>query len=68
MTYTSGVDVGSTYTKAVVIDEERRIVGRAMLPTGFKLAEVAEEAHRAALADAGLAPDGTAYVVATGFG
>jgi len=68
MTYTSGVDVGSTYTKAVVIDEDRQIVGRAMQPTGFKLAEAAEQAHRAALADAGLDPDGADYVVATGFG
>jgi predicted CoA-substrate-specific enzyme activase len=68
MTYTSGVDVGSTYTKAIVLDEERRIAGRAMLPTGFKLGDVAERAHRAALEDAGLARDASRYVVATGFG
>lgn len=68
MTCTSGVDVGSTYTKAVVLDENRQIVGRAMLPTGFKLVEVAEQAHREALEHAGL-PDGASeYVVATGFG
>ena len=42
MTYTAGIDVGSTYTKAVVLSEENEIVGRAMLPTGFKLTEVAE--------------------------
>jgi len=68
MIYTSGVDVGSTYTKAIVLDEERRIVGRTMLPTGFKLAEVAERAHREALEDAGLTADDVSYVVATGFG
>jgi len=68
MTYTSGVDVGSTYTKAIVLDEEQRIVGRAMLPTGFKLDEVAQQVHREALAAAGLEEDGTDYVVATGFG
>lgn len=68
MTYTSGVDVGSTYTKAIVLDEAQRIVGRAMLPTGFKLDEVAQQVHREALAAAGLAEDGADYVVATGFG
>ena len=31
MAYAAGVDVGSTQTKAVVIDEERRIVGRALI-------------------------------------
>jgi predicted CoA-substrate-specific enzyme activase len=68
MTHTGGVDVGSTYTKAVVLDEDRRIVGRAMLPTGFKLVEVAERALRAALEQADLEADGADYVVATGFG
>ena len=68
MTYTSGVDVGSTYTKAVVLDEDQRIVGRAMLPTGFKLVEAAEQALRTALEQAGLPADGSDYVVATGFG
>lgn len=68
MIFTSGVDVGSTYTKAIVLDEERRIVGRAMLPTGFQLAEVAERAYRVALEDAGLTGDDVSYVVATGFG
>lgn len=67
-TYTSGVDVGSTYTKAIVLDEEQRIRGRAILPTGFKLDEVARQAHREALEAAGLGEDGADYVVATGFG
>ena len=42
MTYTAGIDVGSTYTKAVVLSDSHEIVGRAMLPTGFKLTEAAE--------------------------
>ena len=42
MRITAGIDVGSTYTKAVVLDAERRILGRALEPTGFKLDEVAE--------------------------
>jgi predicted CoA-substrate-specific enzyme activase len=68
MSYTVGIDVGSTYTKAVVLSEDRRIVGRAMEPTGFQLAEVAERSHDAAVAEAGLSTDDVDYVVATGFG
>ena len=30
MAYAAGVDVGSTQTKAIVIDEAKRIVGRAL--------------------------------------
>ncbi len=68
MIYTAGIDVGSTYTKAVVIDETRRIVARALKPTGFKLTEVAAESFRVAVAGAGLDADQIDYTVATGFG
>jgi predicted CoA-substrate-specific enzyme activase len=66
--YTAGIDVGSTYTKALVLRDDHEIAGRAMLPTGFKLALVAELARAAAAADAGIAPASVEYVVATGFG
>ncbi|MFO7586627.1 MAG: acyl-CoA dehydratase activase [Gemmatimonadota bacterium] len=68
MRHTVGVDVGSTYTKAVVVDGDRAILGRALEPTGFRLAEVAERACARAVAEAGLAGDDVGYVVATGFG
>ena len=68
MSYTVGIDVGSTYTKAVVLSEDRRIVGRAMQPTGFKLADVAQQAQHTAVAVAGLSAADVEYVVATGFG
>ncbi len=68
MNYTVGIDVGSTYTKAVVLSEDHRIVGRAMEPTGFQLAVVAERAHQTAVAEAGVSVDDVDYVVATGFG
>jgi predicted CoA-substrate-specific enzyme activase len=44
------------------------VAGRAMEPTGFRLAEVAERTYRGAVADAGLAPEEVTYIVATGFG
>ncbi len=68
MRHTVGIDVGSTYTKAVVVDEERNILGSAVEPTGFRLAEVAERVCADAVARAGLARDDVGYVVATGFG
>lgn len=68
MTYTAGIDIGSTYTKAVVVDHDRAIVGRAMEPTGFKLAQVAERAYHRAVDAASLNVDDVRYVVATGFG
>ena len=66
--YTAGIDIGSTYTKAVVLDPAGEVAGRAMRPTGFRLAEVAEEALEAALAGGGVARGDVGYVVATGFG
>ncbi len=68
MRYTAGIDIGSTYTKAVVLNELHEIVGRTMMPTGFQLPEVAERAHREAIAAAGLTADDMSYVVATGIG
>lgn len=68
MTWTAGVDIGSTYVKAVVLSAGRRISGRAMEPTGFRLAESAECALGRALDAAGIARGDLAYTVATGFG
>ena len=68
MSLTAGVDVGSTYTKAIVLDGGRRILGRALEPTGFRLDTVAERTLAAALDDAGARRDDVAYTVATGFG
>ncbi len=68
MVHTSGLDIGSTYTKAVIVDENNEIVGRAMEPTGFKLTEVAETVFESARAEAKLSREDVRYVVATGFG
>ena len=65
--YTAGIDVGSTYTKAVVLGPDRVIAGRAMRPTGFQLARVAEDVLAAAALEAGIAVSDVAYTVATFF-
>ncbi len=68
MTITAGIDVGSTYTKAVILDDEFRILGKAMNKTGFQLEKAAERALLAALDDAGVHRADVEYIVATGFG
>ena len=68
MSLTAGIDVGSTYTKALLLDDGEQIVGRGVLKTGFKLAEAARHAYEAALADAGARESDVAYTVATGYG
>jgi predicted CoA-substrate-specific enzyme activase len=68
MRITAGIDVGSTYTKAMVVDEYGAVLGRAMEPTGFRLTETAQRTLETALARAGRTGGDVSYVVATGFG
>jgi predicted CoA-substrate-specific enzyme activase len=68
MTYTAGLDIGSTYTKVVIASDEQRIVSRALAPTGFRLAEVARGLLERVIDEAGLQRDDIEYVVSTGFG
>ena len=68
MIYTCGIDVGSTYTKAVIVDENGSICGQAMSSTGFKLVEVSKQVFEKALSESGLQSSQISYIVATGFG
>ena len=68
MRYVAGVDVGSTQTKAVILDEHRAIVGRALLDMETSMTTVAQDAFRAALEAAGIAEGDVAWVAGTGYG
>jgi len=68
MAYAAGVDVGSTQTKAVVIDEAKRIVGRSLMDTGANVTAAAEQAFLGALHSAGAREEEVEYVVGTGYG
>lgn len=68
MTYVTGIDVGSTYTKAVILRDGKEIISRAMLSTGFRLEEAARKAFHNALDLAGLQETDCSYLVTTGFG
>ena len=68
MTRVVGIDVGATYTKAVVLDDEKKICGRSMVKTGFNLAGAAERGYSEVLDAAGLTEEEVDYVASTGYG
>ena len=68
MSYAAGVDVGSTQTKAIVIDEEGRIVGRALIDTGSNVVTAAENSFLAAITSGRIAEEDVAFVIGTGYG
>ncbi|MFQ5606639.1 MAG: acyl-CoA dehydratase activase [Candidatus Zixiibacteriota bacterium] len=68
MAYAAGVDVGSTQTKAVIIDESQNIVGRALTDTGANVMRAAENAYALALKESGLREEEVEFVVGTGYG
>jgi predicted CoA-substrate-specific enzyme activase len=67
-TYFAGVDVGSTQTKAIIVDERGAIVGRALADMETSMKTIAQDAFRAALDNAGIAEGDVEYVVGTGYG
>jgi predicted CoA-substrate-specific enzyme activase len=68
MAYAAGVDVGSTQTKAVIIDEARCIVSRALVDTGANVTRAAEHAFQEALQVDGVREMEVEYIVGTGYG
>lgn len=68
MAYAAGVDVGSTQTKAVIINEEKQILGRSLIDTGSNVVLAAENAYKEALRAQGLGEQEVEYVIGTGYG
>lgn len=68
MRHTAGVDIGSTYTKAAILDGGNQLVGRGMVPTGFRLELAAGAALDRAVEDAGIRLEDVAYTATTGYG
>jgi len=64
----AGIDVGSGYTKAIVIDEAPTVVGRGLTHSGADFAAAADRARDEALAEAGAEADPIAACVSTGYG
>ncbi|HLW58617.1 MAG TPA: acyl-CoA dehydratase activase [bacterium] len=63
-----GVDVGSTQTKAVILDGERRVRGRGLVDTGARLTDAAIAAFHQALQAANVLEADVGCVIGTGYG
>ena len=63
-----GIDIGSTYTKAIALNDKREVLGTAVRRTGFKLAVAAEAVFEDLLQNCKLGRSDINYVAATGYG
>lgn len=68
MAYAAGVDVGSTQTKAIIVNEAKEIVGRSLIDTGANVGLAAESAYAEALKHSGIQEEEVEYVIGTGYG
>ena len=68
MIYTAGIDVGSTQTKGIIINDRLEIVSRVLIDTGAYVTRAAERCFDEALKQPGLRREEVAYVVGTGYG
>jgi predicted CoA-substrate-specific enzyme activase len=68
MSIVAGLDIGSRMTKAVLIDECRRVVGKALARTNPQFEEVSRAVLTSALSQANIRETDLSYVATTGFG
>jgi predicted CoA-substrate-specific enzyme activase len=68
MIFVAGIDMGAKLSKAVVLDGERRIVGKSSIRTRPDFPAIAKEALDLALKQAGIAQSDLSYIATTGFG
>ncbi len=68
MAYAAGVDVGSTQTKAVVIDEQGEIIARGLVDTGANVVQAAQNAFDQAITSENIQLEEVEYVIGTGYG
>ncbi|HOZ47231.1 MAG TPA: acyl-CoA dehydratase activase [Candidatus Hydrogenedentes bacterium] len=64
----AGIDVGSANTKAVLVDDEAVLKGRAIMPSGVGLVASARQALADAIKEAGSTPENVATIIGTGYG
>jgi predicted CoA-substrate-specific enzyme activase len=62
------VDVGSTQTKAAVLNEKKELVGRSLIMTGANVVQAAQEAFDLALKENKIPDEEVEFVVGTGYG
>ena len=64
--YFAGIDIGSTMTKAVILQD--KIIASVIGPTGPEQRHLANKVMEQALAQAGISFDAVTYIIATGYG
>ncbi len=68
MSITAGIDIGSTYTKAILMDHNQKILAKSIRNTGFLLGKVARTVFDECLELAGASEEECDYVITTGIG
>jgi predicted CoA-substrate-specific enzyme activase len=68
MSYFAGIDIGSTAIKAAVVDQEGKLIGTRIAPTGSSFHKNAMETFEALLAQHNIARDAVKFITATGYG
>lgn len=66
--YVAGIDAGSTYTKAVLMDDETNLIGIAINMTGIRINQAADKVFEMVLSKTGVSRNDVVYVVGTGYG
>ncbi|MGB5038857.1 MAG: BadF/BadG/BcrA/BcrD ATPase family protein, partial [Blastocatellia bacterium] len=68
MRFAAGVDVGSTQTKAAIVEQSAGPVAFAIVDTGASVTRAAENAFHVACREASLQASDVGFVVGTGYG
>ncbi len=68
MRYFCGIDIGASSAKLVIVDENRRTLGKAVRRSGVDYAETARRCLAEALSAAGLAEEQLSGSLSTGYG
>jgi predicted CoA-substrate-specific enzyme activase len=68
MAYAAGVDVGSTQSKAAIVDEDGNLIATALDETGANVVQAAERVYEQALRSAKLREEEVDYIIGTGYG
>ena len=66
--YFAGIDVGTSYIKTVIIDEQKKIRGYSAERTGAALQKSITTSFKEATTVANISPKTVTYTIATGFG
>lgn len=65
---TAGIDLGGSYTKVIVSDEDGNVLARWLRPTGYNFARAGENGLAECLENTDITKDDIGYIASTGFG